>query len=99
MLRALFRRLTKWKLSRNVIRSSGYELSPAQAEAIADSYLEELLQIDVNNCSNKNPSVIKRETIYIDVLSKSFAGWHCYKSSNGHVYVYMLETEERIIMP
>lgn len=99
MLRALFRRLTNSKLARNLRRGSGYVLSPEQAENIADSYLDELLQIDISNCDSKNPSVIKREWVYIPILDKSYQGWHCYKSSNGRVYVYMLKTEERIIMP
>ena len=99
MLRALFRRLVGNRLSRNARRSTDYTLSPEQAEAIADSFLEELLKIDIRDCNNKSPSVIKRETIYIPSIMRTVEGWHCYKSSNGHVYVYMLATSERIIMP
>lgn len=97
MIRALFRRVMKWRAARNVQRGSGYSLSPEQAESIADAFLIELLRIDVANCNNKNPSVIKRELIFLPTLNRQVEGWHCYKSSNGKVYTYMLATQERII--
>lgn len=100
MLRALFKRLMRGRLSRNARRSSGYSLSAGEAEFASDEFLSELLKIDINNCNRKSPSVIKREFVDLPLAlgGQRVQGWHCYKSSNKRVYVYMLATQDRNIM-
>lgn len=98
MLRALFARLMRNRVSRNIRRGSNYDLSSGQADTLADEFLNSLLEEDIRDCNNKNPSVIRRDTIFIPLLNRNVEGWHCYKSSNSRVYVYMLTTGERNIL-
>lgn len=98
MLGRVFKRLFKGPITRNLRRATNYTLTAAGADLLSDTFINELLQQDIDDCNRKSPSVIKRDTIFVPILNREVEGWHCYKSSNGRVYVYMLTTRERVIM-